>query len=93
MEAKAQAYAAHQLDVLKMVLILSKHQTPMSVIINKSINSGIVPEDMKFARERPNFKKNIPLDVSNYRPVSILSIVLEIIDRPDSTQLNDFITK
>ena len=77
MEAKAQAYIAHRLDLFKIVLKLSKHQTPISVIINKSINSEIVPEDMKFARVRPNFKKNSPLDVSNYRPVSILSIVLK----------------
>ena len=40
---------AYRLDVLKMVLSLSKHQTPIFVINNKSINSGSVPEDMKLA--------------------------------------------
>ena len=64
---------------------------PISIIINKSINSGIVPEEMKFASVRPIFKKNSPLDVSNYRPVSILSIVSKILERSISTQLNDFI--
>ena len=48
---------------------------PTSIITNKSINSRIIPEEMKFARVRPIFKKNSPLDVSNYRLVSILSIV------------------
>ena len=46
---------------------------------------------MKFPRVRPIFKKSSPLDVSNYRPVSILSIVSQILERSISTQLNDFI--
>ena len=78
---------AYRLGLLKMVLNFSKHQ---SIIINKSINSEIVPEEMKFARLRPIFKKNSPLDVSNYRPVSILSIVSKILERSISTQLNEF---
>ena len=40
---------------------------------------------------RPIFKKSSPLDVSNYRPVSILSKVSQILERSISTQLNDFI--
>ena len=54
-----------------------------------SINSGIVPDEMKFARVRPIFKKNSQLDVSNYRPVSILSIVSKILERSISIQLID----
>ena len=56
-----------------------------------SINSGIVPDEMKFARVGPFFKKNSQLDVSNYRPVSILSIVSKILERSISIQLIDFI--
>ena len=48
-------------------------------------------EEMEFTRVRPIFKKNSSLDVSNYRPVSILSIVSKILERSISTQLNDFI--
>ena len=46
---------------------------------------------MKFARMRSIFKKNSPLDVGNYRYVSILSIVSKNPERSISTQLNDFI--
>ena len=38
-----------------------------------SINSEIVSEDIKFDRVRPIFKKNSPLDVSNYRLVVFLA--------------------
>lgn len=44
-------------------------------IINKSIATGIVPEDFKRARVKPLFKKGNSLEVGNYRPVSILCIV------------------
>ena len=74
---------AYRLGLLKMVRSFSKHQSVS--IVNKPINSGIVPEEMTFARVRYIFKKNSPLDASNYRPVSILSIVSKIIERSIST--------
>ena len=70
-----------------MLLTFSKYQSP----INKPINSEIVPEEMKFTRVRPIFQKNSPLDVSNYRSVSIFSLVSKILKRFISPQLNDFI--
>ena len=42
-----------------------KQQKTITVIINKCIASEIVPNDMEFARVRPIFKKNGPLDDSN----------------------------
>ena len=66
-------------------------KTPTSIIFNKSINSDIVPEDMEFARVKPIFMKNGPLDVRSSRPVSILGVVLNILERSISTQLYDFI--
>ena len=45
---------------------------PITSIINQSIMSGIVPTSMKQARVKPLYKKNSSLDVSNYRPVSII---------------------
>ena len=46
---------------------------------------------MKFARVKIIFKKNSPLDFSNFMLVSILSIVSKNHERSISTQLNDFI--
>ena len=36
---------------------------------------------MKQARVKPLYKKNCSLDVSYYRPVSILSVVFKILER------------
>ena len=69
-------------------------KTPITAIINQSIQSGIVPDEMKEARVSPIYKKNSPLEVGNYRPVSILCIVSKILERSVYSQLsNFFITK
>ena len=47
---------------------------PITFIINLSISSHTVPDDLKFAKVKPLFKKNDRLKPENYRPVSILSI-------------------
>ena len=65
--------------------------TPITHIVNLSITSGVVPNDMKMARIKPLYKKNSPLDVGNYRPVSILSIVSKILERSVYTQLSEFL--
>ena len=69
-------------------------KTSITLLINMSITTGTVPEEMKSARVRPIFFFLIyPLDVSNYRPVSILSTVSKILERSIFFQLNEFLTK
>ena len=53
----------------------------LTYIINLSIDTKTVPDEMKFAKVKPLFKKGSRLDVSNYRPVSILPIVSKILER------------
>ena len=45
---------------------------PLTYIINLSINSGVVPDQMKLARVVPLFKSDDKSLFSNYRPVSVL---------------------
>ena len=58
-----------------------------------SITSGEVPDGMKIARVKPLYKKNSPLDVGNYRPVSILSIVSKILERSVHLQLSNVLSE
>ena len=60
---------------------------PITFIVNLSITTSTVPEDMKIARVKPLYKKNISLEAGNYRPVSILSIVSKILERSVHSQL------
>ena len=64
---------------------------PITFIINMSISENYVPDNMKIARVKPLFKKNSNLDVGNYRPVSILSIVSKILEKSVYSQLEKFL--
>ena len=54
---------------------------PLVYIINLSISSGIVPDNMKIAKVVPIFKKGNKDDVNNYRPISLLTTFSKIIER------------
>ena len=58
-----------------------------------SISENTVPNGMKVARVKTLFKKNSNLEVGNYRPVSILSIVSKILERAVYIQLENYLTK
>ena len=48
-------------------------------IVNKSIEQGQFPNDLKIARVIPLYKKGSKQDPGNYRPVSILSSLSKIL--------------
>ena len=54
---------------------------PISYIINLSLKTGVVPDEMKTARVIPSYKKNSKLEPGNYRPVSILSTLSKFLER------------
>ena len=51
---------------------------PLTYIINLSINSGVVPDQMKLARVVPLFKSGDKILFSNYRPVFVQPIFFQI---------------
>jgi hypothetical protein len=61
--------------------------------VNNSITSKSVPSELKCAKVKPLFKKNNRSDVSNHRPVSILSIVSKILERTVYNQLEIILIK
>ena len=58
-----------------------------------SIDTGIVPDELKFAKVKPFYKKNSRLDAGNYRPVSILCIISKILERAVYVQIEDYLNK
>ena len=57
--------------------------------INHSVEeTGIFPSSLKLANITPIFKKNDPLDKSNYRPVSILPLLSKVYERIIYNQLS-----
>ena len=47
-------------------------------IINNSIRDGTFPDELKLAEVTTIFKKADPFDITNYRPVSLLSHVSKV---------------
>jgi hypothetical protein len=54
---------------------------PLTYIINLSLKTGVVPNDLKTARVVPLYKKGDCNYEGNYRPVSILPVVSKIFER------------
>ncbi|KAK3565278.1 hypothetical protein QTP86_004283 [Hemibagrus guttatus] len=65
----------------------------ITTVINGSLMSGHVPTVFKKARVIPILKKPAldPSDISNYRPVSLLSFLSKILERVVCNQLSDYL--
>ena len=63
---------------------------PICNIVNESIRTSSFPNKLKMAQVTPLFKKNDPLDVRNYRPVSILPQISKIFEKVLEMQLSDY---
>ena len=72
--------------------ILSEHiATPLCDIINDSFSNGIFPGMMKLAKVVPLYENNSPEDPSNYRPISLLSVLSKITEKLMHTRLYNFL--
>jgi hypothetical protein len=58
-----------------------------------SIESGIVPDQMKIARVVPVYKSGLNNLFSNYLPISVFLILLKLLERIVCNQIMDFINK
>ena len=54
---------------------------PLSILFQKSYSSGSLPSDWKLANVVPVHKKGSKSDVQNYRPISLTSLVVKVMER------------
>jgi hypothetical protein len=67
--------------------------SPLTYICNKSLNSGVFPDRLKYAIVRPIFKKGNKLDISNYRPISLLSTFSKVFEKVIYTRIQSHLEK
>ena len=60
-------------------------------IFNRSINTGIFPEEWKCSKVVPLFKEGDRKDLNNYRPISIIPVVAKVFERIIYDQVNTFL--
>jgi len=66
---------------------------PLSLIVNMSLSTGVVPDDLKIAKVIPIYKKENPDAFGNYRPVSVLPCLSKILERIVYNRSYDFLCK
>ena len=64
--------------LLKIIKLLISE--PLDYIFNISFATGIVPDKLKMAGVIPIYKKGLRTEISNYRPISLLSIFNKILE-------------
>ena len=78
-------------DILK--VLKSALSTPLTILFNTSFLSGTVPHDLKLANVIPVFKKGSQTCLSNYRPISLLSIFYKLFEKLMYNRLIRFLDK
>ena len=64
---------------------------PLTHLLNCSLSTGSVPVEWKIARVTPIFKGGDKKSPSNYRPISVLSHIVKILEKAVHSQLYDFL--
>lgn len=82
-------------DGISTKLLKSLHTSlsyPLTLIINKSLETGVVPRGMKVAKVVPIYKSKDKTVMGNYRPISLLPSVSKVLEKIVHHRLMDFLT-
>ena len=83
------AYDGIESDTLKLsVQHICEH---LAHVCNMSLMQGIFPQDLKLANVLPLYKSGDPQLLNNYRPVSLLSTLSEVLEKVMYTRLLSFL--
>ena len=91
-ESKPKTSAGHDNISTQFLKTVEQHiAIPISILVNISVQSGIFPDTLKLAKVIPIYKAKAKNDVSNYRPISLLSSISKIIERVVHRRLYSFL--
>ena len=63
---------------------------PLSIIMNKSFETGLIPKNMKIAKVMPIYKSKEKKEMSNYRPISLLPSTSKVLEKLVHKRLYSF---
>ena len=80
------------LYICQIVKIMSNEIAPsMTALFNKSLSLGKVPQEWREANVVPIPKKGNIHEVSNYRPISLLSLVSKFLEQVVNIHVSEFV--
>ena len=65
--------------------------TPLNFIFNQSVETGVLPCDMKIADISPLFKNGSRFVVNNYRPISLLPTISKLLEKNMYQRIYNFL--
>ena len=92
---KAKATKSSGIDKISIKLLQAAGDSiidSLTYIFNLSLNTGIFPDDLKYAKISPIYKSCDKSNRGNYRPVSVISAVAKIFEKIVYGQLYEFLT-
>ena len=63
---------------------------PLTLITNQIMKTGVFPNKSKVAKVIPIYKKDDPTQVTNYRPISLLPVLLKVVEKTIAKQLSEY---
>ena len=66
---------------------------PLTRIVIESLSQGTVPSEWKYAKITPLYKKGMPTNMDNYRPISVLPVASKVLERVVHHQLHSFLSE
>lgn len=88
---KAPGFDGLKAETLK--LISDDIKKPLTVIINRSLETGEFPSAFKLSVVTPIYKSGDKTDMNNYRPISLISNLAKILEKILKIRLSKFINK
>jgi hypothetical protein len=78
----------------KIIKITCQYYIPaLTHLVNLSLSEGFFPDELKIAKVIPLFKSGDPMNISNYRPISILPFLSKIYEKVIYNRMIKFIDK
>ena len=71
--------------------VLNSYIKPLTLLINKYFLDGIFPDELKLAKVIPIYKSRSTMELSNYRPISVLNVFSKIFERLMYNKLIQFL--
>ena len=72
---------------------IQSYTQPLTSLIKSSFENGLFPDELKITTVIPIFKNGDKTDITNYRPISVLSLFSKIFEKTRNNCLIKFIYK